>query len=276
MSVHKALTIAGSDSGGGAGIQADLKTFQEYGVFGTTAITAITAQNTLGVHDVSPVPAEMLEQQLKAVLDDIGTDAAKTGMLFDTDWIEVTASFVKKASFPVVVDPVMVATSGHALLKEKAEQTLVETLFPHAALVTPNIPEAERLTGRSAGSLQARKDMARELLSYGPGAVLLKGGHDPEAETLTDILFDGAEFHFLHVPKLDTTHTHGTGCTYAAAITAGLAQGKSMRDAVYRAKQFIHQAIDGAVPIGSGDGPVWHAAHRTAEAPPVTMEVERE
>ncbi|MFC4735021.1 bifunctional hydroxymethylpyrimidine kinase/phosphomethylpyrimidine kinase [Bacillus daqingensis] len=271
-----ALTIAGSDSGGGAGIQADLKTFQELGVFGTSAITALTAQNTVGVQGVFPASPEALEAQITSVLDDIGAHSVKTGMLFDSERIEITASFAAEGRLPaLVVDPVMVSTTGAELLKEEARTTMTEKLFPHASLITPNIPEAEMITGMSGSSLQVRKEMARELLKFGSEAVLLKGGHEPDAATITDILFDGAEFHYLSVEKIETKHTHGTGCTYAAAVAAYLAQGKSMKDAVFAAKQFIHQAILHAHSVGEGAGPVHHAAHRTADKPFIKMEVEQ-
>lgn len=272
----KALTIAGSDSGGGAGIQADLKTFQELDVYGMSAVTAITAQNTVGVQGVYPVSAEALKAQITSVLTDIGADAVKTGMLYDEKRIDIVAAFAKRGDFKkLIVDPVMVSTTGSELLKDSAREAMLKKLFPYAALITPNIPEAEAITGVKASSLKARKEIAKILLSYGSGAVLLKGGHEENSETITDIYYDGAEYHYYTVPKINTTHTHGSGCSYAAAITAFTAQAKSMKDAVYAAKSFIHQAIEGAESIGSGDGPVNHAAHRTAEKAHVFTEVEQ-
>ncbi|WP_147804029.1 bifunctional hydroxymethylpyrimidine kinase/phosphomethylpyrimidine kinase [Alkalicoccus halolimnae] len=277
MTYTKALTIAGSDSGGGAGIQADLKTFQELEVYGMSAITALTAQNTVGVQGVYPASTEALHAQIESVLSDIGADAIKTGMLYDEERIDIVASFAKKSNFPpLIVDPVMISTSGTPLLKEEAKQAMMEKLFPHAVLITPNIPEAEAMTNISASSLKARKDIARELLTFGSEAVLIKGGHEEDADEITDILFDGAEFHYFTSPKISTSHTHGTGCTFAAAITAYTAMGKSMHDAVRAAKIFVYQALSRAETIGSGAGPVYHAAHRTAEGAPVKMEVERE
>ncbi|SDN75310.1 bifunctional hydroxymethylpyrimidine kinase/phosphomethylpyrimidine kinase [Alkalicoccus daliensis] len=272
----RALTIAGSDSGGGAGIQADLKTFQELDVYGMSAITALTAQNTLGVQGVFPASAEALRAQISSVLDDIGTDAVKTGMLVDEERINVVAEFAQDGKLPkFILDPVMIATSGAELLDPSAKEALMNKLFPYAALITPNIPEAEAITGIEANSLKSRKDIAKTILSYGAEAVLLKGGHEEGTDTITDIYYDGAEFRYYTVPKINTVHTHGTGCTYAAAITAYSAANKEMKDAIYAAKCFIHQAIMEASPIGGGDGPVHHAAHRTAEKPPIFTEVEQ-
>ncbi len=277
MSYVKALTIAGSDSGGGAGIQADLKTFQELDVYGTSAITALTAQNTLGVQGVYPASPEALKAQISSVLSDIGADAVKTGMLFDAERIKIVADFASKEDFPpLIVDPVMIATSGDQLLEEKAEKAMIKKLFPHAALITPNIPEAEALTGKKAGTLQTRKEIMRDLISFGPEAVLLKGGHEEGTDWITDILYDGAAFHYYHVPKLDTPHTHGTGCTYSAAITAYMARGKALHDAVYSSKAFIHLALSEARPAGEGAGPVYHAAHRGENRASVHVEVEQE
>lgn len=272
----KALTIAGSDSGGGAGIQADLKTFQELDVFGMSAITALTAQNTLGVQGVYPASTEALKAQITSVLDDIGADAVKTGMLYDEERIDIVADFAARGDFKkLIVDPVMMSTTGAELLKKEAQQAMLKKLFPYAALITPNIPEAEAITGITAVSLKARKEIAKALLAFGPEAVLLKGGHEENSDTITDIYYDGAEFHYYTVPKINTKHTHGSGCSYAAAITAFTAQAKSMKDAVYAAKSYIHQAIEGAESIGGGDGPVNHAAHRTAEKAHIFTEVEQ-
>ncbi|PYZ92325.1 bifunctional hydroxymethylpyrimidine kinase/phosphomethylpyrimidine kinase [Salipaludibacillus keqinensis] len=259
----KALTIAGSDSGGGAGIQADLKTFQELNVFGMSAITAITAQNTIGVQGVFPVDLKGVEQQITSVMDDIGTDAVKTGMLLNRDIIEIVSEKADHYRWPyLVVDPVMISTSGSKLLHEEAMDALIHKLIPKATIITPNIPEAKVITGMNLSTFEDRKSAVKELHKLGPQAVLLKGGHEENSDHIVDILFDGETFYYFTVPKINTIHTHGTGCTYAAAITANLAKGLPLTKAIHEAKSFIHLAIVHGFSLGEGPGPTNHSAHR--------------
>nr|WP_093073097.1 bifunctional hydroxymethylpyrimidine kinase/phosphomethylpyrimidine kinase [Salisediminibacterium haloalkalitolerans] len=261
--MKKALTIAGSDSGGGAGIQADIKTFQELSVFGMSAITALTAQNSLGVQGVYPVSVEGVEQQIRSVSDDLAPDAVKTGMLFDKEIIDVVADLADHYHWPeLVVDPVMVSTSGAKLLKDDAIEHLMTRIVPLATVITPNIPEAEVMTGMDLNGLANRKKAAQELAAHGAKTILLKGGHEDGADTVTDLFYDGKSFHALSVPKINTKSTHGTGCTYASAITAYLARGETLLDAVILAKKYIHTAIKHGFRIGQGPGPVDHTAHR--------------
>ncbi|ADH98562.1 bifunctional hydroxymethylpyrimidine kinase/phosphomethylpyrimidine kinase [Salisediminibacterium selenitireducens] len=262
--VKTVMTIAGSDSGGGAGIQADLKTFQELGVFGTSAITALTAQNSTGVRSIHPVPTEEVTHQIEAVADDLAPIAVKTGMLFHAPIIDAVMKSVNRYQWPhLVIDPVMVATSGARLLEDSAILRMKEGLIPLATIITPNIPEAEVLTGRSLKTKEARLDALHELAALGAKSVLLKGGHEEGADTVQDLFFDGTDIHTLTVPKIETANTHGTGCTYASAITAYLALGLPLYDAVIEAKRYIHTAIMHGFQVGSGSGPVDHAAHRT-------------
>jgi hydroxymethylpyrimidine/phosphomethylpyrimidine kinase len=254
-----ALTIAGSDSGGGAGIQADLKTFQALGVYGTSVITAVTAQNTLGVRAVHEVPPEVVAAQIDAVADDLGVDGAKTGMLASADVIAAVADRVRHWHLDevLVVDPVMVAKSGDRLLRADAVDALIGELLPLAALVTPNLPEAEVLIGRPVASEADIQDAARRIADLGPRAVLMKGGHRP-GDRVDDVLFDGKDFHVLPGARVPTTSTHGTGCTLSAAIAAGLAQGLPMLDAVGQAHTYLLEALRHARPLGAGHGPVAH------------------
>ncbi|WP_078381597.1 bifunctional hydroxymethylpyrimidine kinase/phosphomethylpyrimidine kinase [Sutcliffiella halmapala] len=262
--VYKALTIAGSDSGGGAGIQADLKTFQELDVFGMSAITAITAQNTLGVQGVYPVPLEAVIEQMASIQADLQPDALKTGMLFSSELIEAVALNVKNYQWGnLVVDPVMIAKGGAKLLQEEAIRSLRESLIPLATVITPNIPEAEVLTERTIDTIDQRKQAARMLHKLGATYVVIKGGHGKEEE-LVDLLFDGESFLELTSKRIPTKNTHGTGCTFAAAITAQLAKGHSVESAVRVAKQFIHAAIEADLKIGSGHGPTNHWAYKKA------------
>jgi hydroxymethylpyrimidine/phosphomethylpyrimidine kinase len=266
MTVKKALTIAGSDSGGGAGIQADLKTFQELGVYGMSVLTALTAQNTRGVHGVYPIPPEFIGQQIDAVLSDIGTDAVKTGMLFDSKIIETVASKLKEYNVGnYVLDPVMIAKGGEPLLLEEAVVAVKEHLLPLAMVITPNLPEAEVLTGINEIKTRAQMEEAARLLhEWGAKNVVIKGGHGTGNEA-TDLLYDGEEYVELSAARFDTEHTHGTGCTFAAAITAGLASGKSVREAVEQAKQFITAAISHPLDIGHGHGPTNHWAYQRSK-----------
>ncbi|MBB5173496.1 bifunctional hydroxymethylpyrimidine kinase/phosphomethylpyrimidine kinase [Texcoconibacillus texcoconensis] len=263
MNIARALTIAGSDSGGGAGIQADLKTFQELDVFGMSVITAVTAQNTQEVKSVHPVPVEGVEEQLQAIADDIHVDAVKTGMLYDEERICVIAEQIKKAGWKkVVVDPVMVATTGMSLFQKRALSALIEYMVPLATILTPNIPEAEVLTDRKIETLDDRKEAARQLVDMGAKSVIIKGGHQAEGEHVIDVFYDGESYHTFERPRVETTNTHGTGCTFASAIAANLAQGKEIFQAVEEGKAFIHTAIEHALDVGHGHGPTNHAAWR--------------
>ncbi|OIU71850.1 bifunctional hydroxymethylpyrimidine kinase/phosphomethylpyrimidine kinase [Rossellomorea aquimaris] len=261
MTISKALTIAGSDSGGGAGIQADLKTFQELGAYGMSAITAVTAQNTLGVHGVYPVNIEGIVQQIDAIGDDLGTDALKTGMLFSGEVIEAVSERIHHYGWDnIVVDPVMIAKGGAKLLQDEAVRALKEKLIPLTSVITPNIPEAEVLTEMKITSLNDRKEAAKHLMDMGAKAVVIKGGHADDKEVI-DLFFDGTTCEELVSPRIETLHTHGTGCTFSAAITAQLAIGMTMRDAVLTAKEFIRAAIEDEIGIGAGHGPTNHWAY---------------
>ncbi|RSD26618.1 bifunctional hydroxymethylpyrimidine kinase/phosphomethylpyrimidine kinase [Mesobacillus subterraneus] len=261
--MYKALTIAGSDSGGGAGIQADLKTFQELNVFGMSALTAVTAQNTLGVQGVYPMEAEAVAKQIQSVGEDIGTDALKTGMLFNAEIIEAVAGKIKSFGWDkVVVDPVMIAKGGAPLLQQEAVAALKKHLLPLCLVITPNIPEAEVLTGMSIRSEQEKKEAARRIHALGAKNIVIKGGHDDDANESVDVLFDGTEFAYFSTARIETRNTHGTGCTFSAAITAQLAKGEAVHDAVALAKDFIQAAIAHPLEIGSGHGPTNHWAYK--------------
>ncbi|QAY66944.1 bifunctional hydroxymethylpyrimidine kinase/phosphomethylpyrimidine kinase [Paenibacillus protaetiae] len=263
MTVYQALTIAGSDSGGGAGIQADLKTFQELGVYGMSAITAITAQNTLGVHGVYPMDLLAVESQLDAIGADLNPGAVKTGMLFSADIIGIVADKVKQYGWSkLVIDPVMVAKGGSALLQQEAIRALKKQLIPLALVTTPNIPEAELLCDMPIRTLADREEAARRLVQMGSRHVVMKGGHDANTEQLVDMLYDGTEFIYLESARIDTRHTHGTGCTFSAAIAAELAAGKTVEEAVRTAKAFIQAAIEDGLGIGGGHGPTNHFAYQ--------------
>ena len=251
--VARALTIAGSDSGGGAGIQADLKTFAALGVYGTSAITAVTVQNTRAVSGVQVLDAAIVRGQIEAVLEDIGADAVKTGMLATAGIVEIVASLELPK---LVVDPVMVAKSGDELLERSAVEAYRRRLVPRSLVVTPNHPEAEVLVGRSIGPEEVRA-AAGEIIGMGAKWVLMKGGHRPGPE-IVDVLHDGREFWELRSPRIHTTSTHGTGCTLASAIAARLALGDEVVDAVRFAHDYVHQAIVKAQPIGHGHGPLHH------------------
>lgn len=254
----RALTIAGSDSGGGAGIQADLKTFAAFGVYGASAITAITAQNTVGVFAIHDVPAAVVAAQIDAVLDDIGADAAKTGMLSSAAIIETVADRLRAhALTTLVVDPVMVAKSGDRLLREDAVQALRELLLPLAAVVTPNAPEASVLAGVDVVDVASAREAARRIHALGPRLVIVKGGH-MGGDTSDDLVFDGRSFEVLSGRRIDTLHTHGTGCTFSAAIAACLARGLAPLEAAREARVYLQGAIEHAEPLGAGHGPVNH------------------
>jgi hydroxymethylpyrimidine/phosphomethylpyrimidine kinase len=247
--VPRCLTIAGSDSGGGAGIQADLKAFAAAGCFGTSAIVALTAQNTTGVSAVHEVPPDFVRAQLEAVFDDIGVDAAKTGMLFSREIIETVADFLAAHPVPLVVDPVMVASSGARLLQEDAVRSLAERLFPLATVVTPNLPEARALAGEGSPS-----ELAERIHSLGASAVVVTGGHAPEA---VDWLYDGSEHIPIPVGRHETAATHGAGCTHSATLAALLARGETLPEAARGAARAASLSVaHGLEEIGSGDGPV--------------------
>lgn len=301
----KALTVAGSDSGGGAGIQADLKTFQELNVYGMSAITAVTVQNTLGVSGVYPLPASAAAEQIRAVGSDLGVDAVKTGMLFNADIIHAVAEEVRRFRWErLVVDPVMIAKGGAELLQQEAVHALEKDLLPLALAVTPNIPEAEALSGVTIRTMQDRKKAAEIISAMGPKLVVIKGGHDeagggsdsgadgadgadgetaeetsgdyagkigpgesPEVEgrgggIVTDLLYDGKSFTELTGKRISTLHTHGTGCTFSAALTACLAKGMAPLEAVKLARDFIQAAIEDSLELGHGHGPTNHWAYR--------------
>ena len=257
--IGRVLIIAGSDSGGGAGIQADIKAVTVLGAYAMTAITAITVQNTLGMQDVHPVPVEIVRAQIRAVLDDIGTDAVKTGMLHSTAVIDTVAEEIdaRATDAHVVVDPVMVAKGGAHLIEQSALDALKLSLLPMASLITPNVPEAEILTGHEIGSLAGQKSAAEALLRQGVQCALIKGGH-LAGETVHDVLATQDELQVFSSPRIDTQHTHGTGCTLASAIAAGLAQGFAMAEAVDRARTYVHEAIRQAPGLGHGHGPLNH------------------
>ncbi len=253
----RVLVIAGSDSGGGAGIQADIKTITALGGYAATAITALTAQNTLGVQAVMPVPAGFIRQQIVSVLSDIGADAIKTGMLGSAEVVELVAEAIRELApgLPLVVDPVMLAKGGARLLDDDAVGSLKRRLLPLAALVTPNVPEAEALLGRTIPDLAAMREAAVALLALGAPAVLLKGGH-LDGPVVTDLLATAEGVAALERPRIATVHTHGTGCTLASAIAAGLAQGRGLRNAVERARTYVQAAIEAAPGFGAGHGPL--------------------
>ena len=255
--VSTAMTIAGSDSGGGAGIQADLKTFAALGVYGTSVLTAVTAQNTMGVTAVHEIPTGNITAQIDAVIDDIGADAVKTGMLASLSIIECVVSALQRHAVPwLVVDPVMVAKSGDPLLWEDAVDALRDRLLPLASVVTPNILEAETLTGMKISSETQVRRAAKKITDLGAKAVVVKGGH--REGPAADLFYDGSSFQEFSAPRIDTTNTHGTGCTFASAIAAGLALGMSLLDAVAEAKEYVTEAIRRSFPVGRGHGPLNH------------------
>lgn len=254
-----ALTIAGSDPSGGAGIQADLKTFHQFGVYGEAAITLLTVQNTRGVTAIETLAADFVAAQIRAVVEDIPPHAVKTGALGTRVIVEAVAYEIARFTCPVLVDPVMISKHGAPLLRSDASQSLITLLMPIATLVTPNLHEAAAITGRPVASLAQMEEAARAMIGMGAKAVLIKGGHLEGAAI--DLLFDGKEFHTYPGPKIETAHTHGTGCTYSAAITALMARGLSLTDALPRAKHYITEAIRSNPGLGHGQGPVNHFAN---------------
>jgi hydroxymethylpyrimidine/phosphomethylpyrimidine kinase len=255
----RVLIVAGSDSGGGAGIQADLKTVTALGGYGMTAVTALTAQNTMGVFGIHDIAVDFIVQQITLVLDDIGADALKTGMMGSPEVIEAVADALGPTArrVPLVVDPVMVAKGGHALLEPQAEDALRDRLVPLAAVLTPNIPEAEALLGRTIADVEAMEAAGRALLDLGPGAVLMKGGH-LDGATVTDLLVTPHGTQRFEGPRIDTKSTHGTGCTLASALACSLAQGRDLPAAVARARAYVRRAMETAPGLGGGHGPMNH------------------
>ena len=256
----RVLIVAGSDSGGGAGIQADIKAVTMLGAFAATAITALTAQNTEGVHGVLPIDPAFIRQQMEVVLDDIGADAIKTGMLHDAAVIDTVAAVIaeRAAAIPLVLDPVMAAKGGAPLIQADAIDALKNRLVPRAAVLTPNLPEAEILCGRAINDVAAMREAAQVLLALGCGAVLLKGGH-LDGDTVHDVLASDTGVTEWTSPRITTRHTHGTGCTLASAIAAGLAQGMAVVASVERARDYVQRAIAAAPGLGRGHGPLDHA-----------------
>jgi hydroxymethylpyrimidine/phosphomethylpyrimidine kinase len=256
-SLGRVLIIAGSDSGGGAGIQADLKTVTALGGYAATAVTAITVQNTLGVSAAYPVPTEVIVAQARAVLDDIGADVIKTGMLGGADVVEAVARLLDGAGLPAVIDPVMISKGGAKLLADEALAPVRDLLVPRAALLTPNAPEAQALTGLLVETTDDLRRAGEALLKLGAGAVLMKGGHVPGAR-VTDVLMTSYGETAFEGERMDTRHTHGTGCTLASACATGLAQGLSLEAAAARAWDYVHHAMLTAPGLGRGHGPLDH------------------
>ncbi|MEM0442581.1 MAG: bifunctional hydroxymethylpyrimidine kinase/phosphomethylpyrimidine kinase [Candidatus Caldarchaeum sp.] len=253
--VRRVLTVAGSDSGGGAGIQADLKTFAAHGVHGMSAITCITAQNTETVSAIQPIPAEIVREQIRTVVDDIGVDAVKTGMLFSSEIIEAVADELQRVDSPVVVDPVAVAKSGAPLLQQQAVETLVKRLLPIADVVTPNLNEVSVLTGFRAASVDEMVSAAEKIAEMGPEAVVVKGGHLQGPKTV-DVLYYSGKTYLYEADRIPTKNTHGTGCCFASAIASNLAKGYKVPQAVRLAQQFVVEAVRRGLDIGRGHGPI--------------------
>lgn len=258
LSRGRVLIIAGSDSGGGAGIQADIKTVTALGGYAATAVTAITVQNTLGVHGVHGMPPAVVEAQARAVLDDIGADALKTGMLGDLEMVERVAAILGDVRVPVVIDPVMVAKGGSNLLAPSAVDAVRSLMIPRATVLTPNAPEAEALSGLPVHTTDDLRRAGERLLDLGAQAVLMKGGH-VAGDTVVDVLMTRDGETSFEGERLDTRHTHGTGCTLASAVAAGLAQGMPLTEAVARAWAYVHEAMRQAPGFGAGHGPLDHA-----------------
>ncbi|QTM98030.1 bifunctional hydroxymethylpyrimidine kinase/phosphomethylpyrimidine kinase [Sediminibacillus dalangtanensis] len=259
--IASALTIAGTDPTGGAGIQADLKSFQEREVYGMSVVTSVVAQNTMGVKDVQHLPVDFIEKQLDAVFQDIMPDAVKTGMIATSEMMELIAGKLVNQQSPYVIDPVMVAKSGHELMEEKSKQTVRDKLIPLAAIATPNIPEAEILVEFPIKNLSDAKRAARLIVEeLGAGAAIVKGGHLPGEAV--DVLYDKQGYQLFQSPRLETKHTHGTGCTFSAVITSELAKGRTIPEAVAIGKEFITAAIHHTLGIGKGNGPTNHWGYR--------------
>ena len=264
--MRTALTIAGSDSSGGAGIQADLKTFAAFGLYGVSAITAVTAQSTSGIEASMALPGDLVTAQIEAVAGDLTIDATKIGMLAHAAIVEAVAAAIAELDLPlVVVDPVLVSSSGERLLDEDGMRAMCAELLPRARVVTPNIPEAEALSGRRIQSMDDAYEAARRIQDMGAAAVIITGGHratnaEPRStnDEVVDLLFDGRAFFELRVPRVESRHTHGTGCTFASAVAAGLALGRELPDAAARAQQYVAGALAHAPGLGHGRGPLNH------------------
>lgn len=261
-SFPQTLTIAGTDSGGGAGVMADLKTMQERHVFSTAVIVAVTAQNTLGVQDFMALPKKMIDEQFASLADDLAIKACKTGMLADAEHVDIVVDNLKKYDFgPIVVDPVMIAKGGAALLADDAIEVVKRDLLPLATIVTPNLPEAERLTGLSIKSDAAMREAAQQLQAAGTKNIIIKGGHG-NTDTVRDyVLLESGKDFWLSAPRVDTVRTHGTGDTLSSAMTAELAKGKDMETAIRIAKDFVEAAIRNTIQVGHGHGPLNHWAY---------------
>tara|TARA_Y100000590_G_scaffold284476_1_gene320092 strand:+ start:36336 stop:37151 length:816 start_codon:yes stop_codon:yes gene_type:complete len=256
-SVKKLLSIAGSDSGAGAGIQADLKTFAALGAYGTSVITAVTAQNTLGVSDVHPIPPSHVSSQIEAVLSDIGTDGIKTGMLANQEIINAVVETLSNYDVPkLVVDPVMISTTGARLIAEDAIESLRSNLLPTADVITPNVSEAEALIGKRIETMEDLRESARLILELGPRAVVITGGF--ETGPATDLVYDGVEYKAFTSARINTSSTHGTGCTFASALTVLLSEGINLFESVSQAKRFVQSSMRNAYVIGDGKGPIDH------------------
>lgn len=259
--VPAALTIAGTDPSGGAGVQADLKTFQELKTYGMSVITSVVAQNTTGVQDAEHMSVPMIKQQLGSVISDIPFQAFKTGMLANIEIMDAVAEKISGLDIPYIMDPVMVTTSGHTLIAEDSRAYLRKNLLPMTALVTPNIPETEVITGETIKTPEDMQQAAKQIVhQFGAGAALVKGGH--MADEAVDFLYDGEKLHTFSTERIDTTNTHGTGCTYSAAIAAYVSHGYKLPDAVRKAKDFITAAIRHSFSVGQGSGPTNQWAHR--------------
>jgi hydroxymethylpyrimidine/phosphomethylpyrimidine kinase len=255
--MKQVLTIAGSDSCGGAGIQADLKTFSALGTYGLSVVTAVTAQNTLGVHDVRELDADIVRAQIDCIFDDIEVHAVKIGMVSDAELIDtIAACLVKHGAKNIVLDPVMVSTSGRPLLEPESTQELIKVLFPLARVVTPNLSEAEVITGEKVETVAGMEEAARQISTLGPGNVVVKGGH--LAGEAIDVLYDGTRFEYIRGTRIDTKNTHGTGCTFSSAIAAFIARGCDVPAAVRQAKEYISGAIENSLEMGHGSGPTHH------------------
>ncbi len=268
--IPRALTIAGSDSGGGAGIQADLKTFTAHNVFGMSVLTSITAQNTVGVTGVHDLPPEFVRQQLDAVATDIGIDAAKTGMLSNREIIEVLPERIKHHRIEnLVVDTVMRAKSGDPLLRADAQQAFIKFILPLALVATPNLPEAETITGKKISSLEEMKNAAKRIVDKGAKTVLVKGGHHMDEKKSVDVFYDGKDFTLFEAERIPTKNTHGTGCTLSAAIAANLAKGVELKESIRLAKEYVTEAIRCSFELGMGHGPLNHFWSTTRTESPV-------
>ena len=259
MGLRRALTIAGSDPSGGAGVQADLKVFTSLGVYGMAVVTSLTVQNTLGVKARYDVPPQVVYEQIRAVLEDIGADAVKTGMLATAGIVSEVAKALKEFRIErLIVDPIILSESGYPLLDEEAREVLVRELFPRALLVTPNVPEAQALCGRHLEKLRDIEDCAKEIFNLGPRAVLIKGGHR-EGKKVIDVLYTGGEeIHYFVYDRVETKNTHGTGCTLSSAITALLAKGVDFYEAIRKARFYLQKALESSYDLGRGRGPLNH------------------